>query len=92
MRIYKPYLRATLDIGFLKLHTEVWSEAFDRDVFNYIRLCWSFFKWSGDFNLYRPGYDIRAKKPRKKSAHRQRLLKYFKSSKQTPNKPSEDSK
>ena len=57
--IYKPYLEFYLDIGFVRLRTSVMHRAYERDVYDYIRLDWKLFKWSGGFNLYKPGADIR---------------------------------
>jgi hypothetical protein len=59
---YKPYLEANLDLGFMSLHTEVMHYNFPRDQFNYIVLYWSFFKWRGQFRLYKPGEHIRKEK------------------------------
>lgn len=57
-RLYKPYLSLYLDVGFLRLRTDVMHRAYERDVYDYIRLDWKLFKWSGGFNLYKPGVDL----------------------------------
>ena len=57
--IYKPYLMFYLDVGFLRLRTSVMHRAIERDVYDYIYLDWKFLKWSGGFNLYKPGVDTR---------------------------------
>jgi hypothetical protein len=56
-RPYKPYLRANLDLGFMGFHTEIAHHAYEMDAFKYIELHWFFFKWRGDFLLYKPGRD-----------------------------------
>ena len=58
-RLYKPYLRADLQLGFMGFHTEIVHRSYERDVFNYIELQWYFFKWNGRFNLYKPGEDYK---------------------------------
>lgn len=57
--MYKPYLAFYLDLGFLRLRTEIMHRAVERDVYDYIRLDWKLFKWSGGLNLYKPGVDVR---------------------------------
>lgn len=57
--VYKPYLAFYLDVGFLRLRTDVMHRAHERDIYDYIRLDWKFFKWAGGFNLYKPGVDLR---------------------------------
>ncbi len=53
-RIYKPYLSFYLSLGFLSIRTDVMHHAYERDAYDYIRLDWKLFKWSGGFNLYKP--------------------------------------
>ncbi len=57
-RVYKPYLSFYLDLGFLRLQTDVMHRAYERDVYDYIRLDWKLFKLTGGFNLYKPGVDL----------------------------------
>ena len=57
-RIYKPYLDIYLDVGFMRLKTELWRQSYERHEFTYIMLYWQFFKWSGKLRLYKPGVDL----------------------------------
>jgi hypothetical protein len=61
-RYYKPYLAVYLDLGFLSLRTDLMHESYESDIYTYILLAWSFFKWKGKIHLYRPGYDLRKEK------------------------------
>jgi len=56
MKIYKPNLMFHLDVGFFRLQTHLFVQAIDRYTYDYIRLEWKLFKWSGGFNLYKPDY------------------------------------
>ncbi len=56
---YKPYLEASLSLGFIGFRTEVMHYPAYMDAYVYIALKWHFFKWNGSFRLYRPGKDIR---------------------------------
>jgi hypothetical protein len=58
-RIYKPYLDMYLSLGFAYLQTVVMNQEVGRDAYTYIGLRWKFFKWDGQFRLYRPGYDYK---------------------------------
>ena len=55
-KLYKPYLFMALDLGFMRFQTQLMRQAVERYAFDYIRLSWRFFKWKGEFNLYKPGY------------------------------------
>ncbi len=56
--IYKPYIEFYLDLGFVRFRTSVMHRAVERDVYDYIRVDWKLFKWSGGFNMYKPGVDL----------------------------------
>lgn len=55
---YKPYIEFYLDFGFVSFRTSVMHRAYERDVYDYIRVDWKLFKWSGGFNMYKPGVDL----------------------------------
>ena len=58
-RIYKPYINAWLDLGFFSFKTEIMHRAYEMDAFKYIEVRWTFFKWNGNFTLYKPGEDLK---------------------------------
>lgn len=58
-RIYKPYLNASLDLGFFSFQTELMHRSYEMYAYNYIRIHWRLFRWSGSFMLYKPGEDFK---------------------------------
>jgi hypothetical protein len=54
-RPYRPYLAMHLEFGFMGFQTVLMKQAYERYVYDYIRLEWRFFRWRGGFNLYKPG-------------------------------------
>lgn len=59
LKPYKPYINAWLDIGFFSFKTEIMHKAFEMYAYKYIEVSWRFFKWSGNFTLYKPGEDLK---------------------------------
>jgi hypothetical protein len=59
---YKPYLDAHLELGFASFQTEIWHYSIERRQLTYINIRWQFFKWHGQFRLYKPGEDISREK------------------------------
>lgn len=49
-----PYLRAALELGFMGFRTNLMVRAVDQYAYEYITISWYFFKWSGEFRLYKP--------------------------------------
>ena len=54
----KPYLDFVFDLGFMHFRTVLMREAIERHAYDYIALQWKFFKWNGQFRLYRPGVTL----------------------------------
>lgn len=49
-----PILRLYIEIPLIRIQTSVMSHAFERDAFDYVVLNIKIFKWSFEFNLYKP--------------------------------------
>lgn len=49
----KPYIDASLNLGFMGFYTHIMTHRFEAIEFEYIALHWYFFKWNGKFRLYK---------------------------------------
>lgn len=57
-----PYLKASLDIGWVAFHTAIMAERLEMNTTEYIMLFWRVFKWHGEFRLYRPNVEVFGKR------------------------------
>jgi hypothetical protein len=49
---FPPILNFTLEIPFIKIHTELWNDHYESREREYIRMYVSIYKWKFDFELY----------------------------------------
>lgn len=49
---YLPLLRFSLELPYIRIYTAIMNENIESFIIEYVALCWSVWKWSGEFRLY----------------------------------------